>query len=207
MKESHLIKNWDDVRYISWDFFGRRLHVWDKHSGNIRIEEGGNVTLMNIHSKRGRVWQGGEEMTEADSLGKLLERGYRVWINDSYWLLMPYKLKDSGVTLKYLGERVLENGNPADVLQLTFENVGVTPQNKYDVFVNKKTHHVEQWSYYAQYDDPEPRFTTPWSNWQLYGKIWLSNDRGERSLSQLAVFDKLPASIFESPAVIDLSTY
>lgn len=46
---------------------------------------------------------------------------------------MPYKLKDSGVTLKYKGEGQTEEGEPAQVLVLTFKDVGVTPQNKYEV--------------------------------------------------------------------------
>jgi len=24
---------WDESRYLTWKFFGRRTHVWDKHSG------------------------------------------------------------------------------------------------------------------------------------------------------------------------------
>ena len=44
---------------------------------------------------------------------------------------MPYKLKDSGVTLKYKGQDTLETGHPAEKLQLTFEEVGKTPENKY----------------------------------------------------------------------------
>ena len=29
---------WDQPRYITWRFFGRRLHVWDKWTGDIRFE-------------------------------------------------------------------------------------------------------------------------------------------------------------------------
>ena len=29
---------------------------------------------------------------------------YAIWVNDTYWLLMPYKMKDPGVTLAYDGE-------------------------------------------------------------------------------------------------------
>ena len=31
-------KNWDATRYITWRFFGFRLHVWDKWTGDIRFE-------------------------------------------------------------------------------------------------------------------------------------------------------------------------
>lgn len=197
-------KNWDNTRYLTWKFFGRRFHVWDKQTGNIRVEDGNRIVLMNINTKKGRVWEEGQEITQPDSLAKRLDGGYRAWINDSYWLVMPYKLKDSGVTLKYVGERAMQNGANSDVLQLTFEGVGVTPQNKYEVFVNKETKLVEQWAYFANASDEEPRFTGPWQEWEPHGKILLSAKRGERGHTDVAVFDELPASVFESPEPVDM---
>ena len=44
------------------------------------------------------------------SVQEYLELGHRTWINDSYWMFMPYKLLDPGVTLAYAGERALEDG-------------------------------------------------------------------------------------------------
>jgi hypothetical protein len=112
---------------------------------------------------------------------------------------MPYKLKDSGVTLGYKGEGTLADGRAADVLQLTFEGVGVTPENKYDVYVSRDRHLVEQWSFYGKASDPEPRFTTPWGKWERHGQVLLSGDRGERQLTDIRVFDDLPRPVFESP--------
>jgi len=34
---------------------------------------------------------------------------------------MPFKLKDSGVTLKYLGEENTQDEKAADVIQMTFK--------------------------------------------------------------------------------------
>ncbi|MGB1718880.1 MAG: hypothetical protein ACPHO6_12015 [Candidatus Latescibacterota bacterium] len=30
---------WSQTRFITWRFFGRRLHVWDKWTGDIRFEQ------------------------------------------------------------------------------------------------------------------------------------------------------------------------
>ena len=202
---------WDQTRYIRWSFFGRRHHVWDKYTGNIRVEgveretEIPYLILMNIHTKEGRAWESGEEVTDPGRLAELLDRGEAVWINDSYWLVMPYKLKDSGVTLAYLGEGTMEDGSSAEVLQLTFKSVGRTPDNKYHVYVAKKTGLVEQWSYYRNFSDEEPGFTGPWRNWQQYGQILLSDNRGERRHTNLAVYEELPASVFTSPEPVDWS--
>ena len=90
---------WDRTRVLCWTFFGRRSHVWDKWTGDYRLEEGERVVLLNLESGAGRVFDKGVERTDAAEVGPALQRAKSVWINDSYWLVMPYKLKDSGVTL------------------------------------------------------------------------------------------------------------
>ncbi len=196
-------KAWDETRYITWNFFGRRRHLWDKWTGNVRIEAGDRLILMNINTKQGRVWINGEEVTHPDSLQNHLEYGYRAWVNDNYWMFMPYKLKDTGVTLKYLGESRMQNGRSADILQLTFRQVGVTPQNKYHVYVNKQTNLVGEWAYFREATDDSAMFHTPWDNWQRYGNILLSDDRGRRKHADIAVFADLPESLFTSPEPVD----
>ena len=59
-------------------------------------------------------------------IADLTKLGKGQWINDTYWLVMPFKLKDSGVTLKYVGDGKTQAGDDADVLAMTFKNVGVT---------------------------------------------------------------------------------
>ena len=200
---------WDATRHLRWRFFGRRLHLWDKHTGRIRIEgeegDGGEsfTILMNLETKKGRAWRAGREITDADELAAMLDRGEALWINDSYWVFMPYKLKDSGVTLVHAGEMALPDGRLADVLELTFREVGRTPENKYHVFVSRDRQLVEQWAFFAEATDSEPRFTNPWGNWQRYGDILLSDDRGDRDHTDLAVFETLPESVYTNPAPVD----
>ena len=192
--------NWDAARCITWRFFGFRLHVWDKWTGDIRFEQGDLTVLMNIHSREGRAFAAGVEISDPDTVAARLEQGYRAWINDSYWLVMPYKLKDTGVTLRYRGPEATGDGRAAEVLELTFRDVGVTPENKYAVWIDRESRLVTQWAFYREAADTEPAFTGPWSNWRRYGSILLSDGRGERRHTGVAVFDELPRSVFTSPA-------
>lgn len=193
---------WDETRFITWRFFGKRLHVWDKWTGDIRIEVDEWVILMNINTGEGRAWVDGEETTDPEDLARTLQSGREYWINDSYWMFMPYKLKDSGVTLKYLGSGTTQEGHPAHVLQLTFKHVGVTPQNKYRVYVDPETHLVVQWDYFTNATDREPKFMSPWRDWKRCGNIMLSDDRGRSQHTDIAVFDELPQEILTSPAPV-----
>lgn len=199
-------KNWDDTHYIVWRFFGRRLHVWDKWRNTDRVEFGNMVIVVNLNDQTGRAWRDGQEITDPDSLKPLLERGRRAWINDAYWMFMPYKLKDTGVTLKYIGEGKMQDGRDADVLQLTFSGVGVTPENKYRVYVDRKTALVGQWDYFQTAGDDKPGMSTPWENWQRFGSILLSDSRGgQRKHTDIAVYSSVPASVFEDPAPVKVA--
>ncbi len=187
-------KNWDATRYLTWNFFGRRVHTWDKWEGLNRIEFENEDLVMefNVNTKEGSVIRDGEEVTDEEEKAELLQRGYEIWVNDSYWLLMPFKMKDSGVTLTYLGEENSPEGVASYKLQLTFDSVGVTPQNKYHVFVDTSDYLVKHWMYFPEAEMDEPRISTVWADYQQHGNILLSGNRGRFQLSDIAVLDAWP---------------
>ncbi|MEM8897280.1 MAG: hypothetical protein AAGC85_04215 [Bacteroidota bacterium] len=196
-------KAWDDTRHISWNFFGFRTLTWDKHKGNVRIDvpSDSSTYLYNLFTEAGRVKLNGEELTEPDSVTKYLERAKRIWINDAYWLVMPFKLKDSGVTLKYVGQDSTMAGVLSDVLSLTFEEVGVTPENKYLVYVDPETNLISQWDYYQDADQESTERMYPWNDYKPFGEILLSGDRGEsergkREITDIRVVDSLALSAY-----------
>ena len=205
---------WDRTRYVTWNFMGRRRHLWDRYTGRLRLEVLGPrtgkpyVMVLDVNSGKGRAWRDGQEVTDQGELAPMLEGGRQMWINDSYWLLMPYKLKDTGVTLRDLGEGQTQEGQAADVLELTFKDVGVTPRNKYHVWVARESGLIEQWAYFEDRDNPEPKFTGPWKGWARCGRIMLCGDHGElggqhMELTGIAVLDEVPASAFERPDPVD----
>jgi hypothetical protein len=116
---------------------------------------------------------------------------------------MPFKLKDTGVTLSYQGQGKTILGEDAEVLKLTFEEVGVTPENLYEVWVSSETDLVIQWAYFK---DPQidtiARFVLPWKDYQSYGNILLSGNRGERALTDIKVLEEVPERIFTDFSVM-----
>ncbi|MCB0639432.1 MAG: hypothetical protein KDC54_22555 [Lewinella sp.] len=190
---------WNNTRYLEWTFFGRRTLLWDKWTGWVRIDvpEQADVYIVNINDLEGKIWLGGEAQTQPDTLQKYLSQARSIWINDSYWLVMPFKLKDSGVKLTDRGEEAAEDGQACDKLELTFQQVGDTPQNKYWVYVDRDTRRVIQWSYFPDASDETPRFTTPWADYRQYDGLWLSGGRGRNSLTNIAVYKEVPAAIFQ----------
>lgn len=193
---------WDAVRYVSWNFFGNRKLIWDKFTGNVRIDwlKKSQTVIVNIQTGQGKVMINNTVQTHPDTISKYADIGKKVWINDSYWLVMPFKLKDSGVTLKYLGEGKTESGLGAEMLQMTFAGVGVTPDNKYHVWVDKSSKLVRQWAFFEKFDNEKPNFTSPWDNYHTLSPIpvMLSDSRGkDRSLAPVETPKEVPAGTFE----------
>jgi len=191
-------QNWKETRYLTWNFFGSRSWIWDKHNGDIRMQSHNDslTVLMNLDTKEGEVFKDGEKVTNADTLSKYLNVAYKGWVNDSYWLIMPFKFLDSGVNLKYAGEGTTRAGEKSHILQLTFDSVGVTPENKYKVYVSKDQNLVKQWAYFNHKDDEKPVFKTPWLNYQKYGTLKLSGNRGQAKISGIGVYDSLNREVF-----------
>ncbi len=174
-------ENWDKTRFISWNFWGGRNLVWDKYEGRVRIEslKDSIIYLTNVNTDEGRVQIKGVELTEPDSLKKMLKKAKSIWINDSYWLVMPFKLKDSGVTLKYQGEDTVKGSQRYNILQLTFKQVGDTPNNKYTLYVDVKDKLVKYWSFYSNASNDSANWTRPFDNYQKYGAVLISADRSD----------------------------
>jgi len=190
---------WERTRYIKWTFFGRRDWIWNKWTGDIRCEvpESDTRIAMNIHSNQGEVYAHGQVQTHPDSVEKFLTFGFKAWINDSYWLVMPFKMQDPGVVLTYIGIKPDMDATDCDVVQMTFNEVGVTPDNKYHVYVDPSTSMITQWDYFSNFDDEEPRFSSPWKDYQEYGDIMLSSDRGNSKLDGISVHNHLPEALFK----------
>ncbi|MCP2042732.1 hypothetical protein [Pontibacter sp. HSC-36F09] len=199
-------KGWNDTRYLAWTF-NNQYQVWDKHQNRFRWEQDSLVAIINTDTKDGKVYVEGQELQNSEEKQKLLERAYALWINNSYWLVMPFKLQDEGVTLRYVGEEQTLEGAPADVLEMTFAQVGLTPQNKYKLWVDKEQGLVTQWAFFRSAEDAEPSFTRRWSDYKDYGSIKLASDRsnsqGEFKLTNIAAPAEVPDSVFNSPTPIE----
>lgn len=217
---------WNSTRYLRFDFAvdrgGKtvvsRSHTWDKSTGLYRLEaktkpgperprkEGAPyVALANVNTKEGSVYINGKRL-EGEEAKQYLDMAYAIWVNDTYWLLMPYKMKDPGVVLAYDGEE--KKGNEAwDKVVLTFDNVGLTPKDKYWAYVNRATGLVDKWEYILN-GGPGPAIPWVWKDWTRQGTILLASDRVSQQDDTRIHFPVLeaPASVpdrvFTSPDVV-----
>ena len=179
-------KTYDAARYFHWDFFGARTLTWDKFDELVRIEvPRKEMTYLLDYSDSGKltgaVSRAGQEMTDPDSIDLYLQSANSMFINDSYWLVQPFKLKDSGVTLKYVGaENDPQKARPSEVIELTFKDVGDTPGNRYRLYVDRESYRINTWQFFRNAADEEPAITTPYDGYREYNGLMISGDRGGR---------------------------
>ncbi len=201
---------WGATRFIRFNFYGARTHHWDRYTGRHRFEgktkEGeAYVVVHNVNTQEGSAFLDGEAL-DGEKKAEWLKNAYGAYINDTYWLVMPYKLLDPGVNLAYAGEETLDRAT-YHKLELTFEGVGLTPGDTYWAYVNSETGVMEYWAYSLQnWEEGREPTQWKWTDWARHGKILLSPRRikvgdeegDELPLGDIAVFDHLPDSVFES---------
>ncbi|HET9794255.1 MAG TPA: hypothetical protein VFS34_07320 [Thermoanaerobaculia bacterium] len=176
---------WEHARWFRFDFTvvrdGKKVasfsHWWDRWTGRYRVEgeDAGGVpwkAYINVNTKDGDYWVNGAK-TEGDTRAKGLERAYGRFINDSYWLLAPWKIFDPGVTLDYVGEVAGTAGNPCDEIRLSFSGVGLTPKDVYWMDVDRSTHRLDRWKFVLNGGN-DPPTAVAWKDWRKLGGIELS---------------------------------
>ncbi|MEL7058445.1 MAG: hypothetical protein AAGN46_00305 [Acidobacteriota bacterium] len=201
---------WAASRHLVFDFFDFRRHAWDRETGRHRLEgatrEGQNyVVLHNVNSRTGQVFLDGE-LLAGDAAAEWLERAYGAWINDVYWLVMPYKVLDPGVHLAYEGRETVD-GTELEKIRLTFGEVGLTPGDTYWAWFDPESGLMSRWAYHLESWEADREPTAwDWTDWREYGDIMLAGTRvqlGEggtsRDLTPIGVFDDLPDAVYTSP--------
>jgi hypothetical protein len=169
---------------------------WDRLTGDYRVSGAdplGNPfeVVMNLNSKKGRVWQKGVEITDPGKVKDALDKlGARRFVNDVFWLLMPLRMTEPGVKREYVGERSDSCGRVWDVVKLTFENGAIVPGDTYWAWVNRDTGIVEEFDMKVQATEPRPTEVL-FHDFRRVGGLYISTRREVRRGGQFVRIDDL----------------
>jgi len=179
-------RTWDVLPYFRFDFVvvqkgkevARFQHWWDKRNGQCRVQgpddKGRTVTaIFTLKDKKGKSFTDGIVDTDPTNIANIVQMGYERWVNDTYWIIMPFKLRDPGTHLKYLRLQK-RGGKDYDVLQLSFDKgVGLTSGDRYTLYVNRSTHLLDKWDMMLEGKKPPPSSST-WEQWTPIGPVKLA---------------------------------
>jgi hypothetical protein len=182
---------WQKARYFRFDFTVIRdgktaasfSHWWDRYDGRYRVEGVGRdgapwKAVFNVKTKEGEYFVNGVRAA-GETKAKGLEDAYGRFINDTYWLLAPWKVFDPGVHLEYAGVVRDSDGRDCDEIKLSFENVGLTPKDVYWLDIDRTTHRLAQWKFVLN-GSTEPPSIFDWKDWRRFGPIELSTSKPSR---------------------------
>lgn len=158
-------ENWANVKTIDFTFnvqkegktVGNVEHHWDVSAQTDRVKWKGKDVTVNLANPG----------TDEDS-----KAAYARWVNDSYWLVAPLKLKERGVKVADGGMKEME-GKKCQVLQLSFDNVGLTPKDSYNLYLDPETGLLTSWDYMPE---PGKMEHMTWSDYQKSGGLTLATD-------------------------------
>jgi hypothetical protein len=198
-------KAWAKARQFQFDFVverdgkkaASRSHAWDRYTGDYRVsgtdKTGAPFTVyFNANTKDGKAFVN-RKPAEGVEQAALLKSAYGMFINDTYWLLAPWKIFDPGVHLAYAGEKPCPDGGVCDVLKLSFEDVGLTPRDVYWLYVTRDGRKMVQWQFVLN-GSSDPPTTVAWKDWRPFGGILLATEKPMMERPAVIRFENLSVS-------------
>ena len=162
--------NWANVKEIDFSFVveqeGKQLfsaqHRWNVAAGTDSVKwkdkEGKD---HDVTASLANPAKEGDEKT-----------AYARWVNDSYWLLAPLKIRDKGVKVEAGGPKDLA-GTTMETVNLSFDGVGLTPTDRYVLYIDPQTKLPKAWDYIPK--DGQGMQAT-WEKFQDFGGLMLATE-------------------------------
>ena len=158
-------ENWSNVKTIDFTFAvekeGKTVasaqHHWDVPGFTDEVKWKGKDVTVNLAKP------GSDEEAKA---------AYARWVNDSYWLLAPLKLMDQGVHLSDEGTKEMDGGKRR-VLHVSFGEVGLTPKDQYNLYIDPESKLVTGWDYMPE---PGKSMHATWSDYEKAGGLNLATN-------------------------------
>jgi len=118
-----------NTRYIAWSFRGKRFFKWDKQAHIIDVQWGKNKVILHPNNlEKSTLFIDGKEIIENKE--KLIKRAEAIFNNDSFWLVGPHKLFETGIL------RTVVQVKGKDALKVTYTTGGTTPGDSYIWILN-----------------------------------------------------------------------
>jgi hypothetical protein len=230
-------RSWDAARcwYFTFavgDVRGERLrrtHYWERTSGRHRLEgtDQRQRPFVVIHtlgdSAAAIALRGGAPVSDSAERWALCRLADSLWVNDSTWLFLPFKLRDQGAQLSYGGTEN-EGDKTWDLIDVAFDSQPLAPSGRHRLYVERTTAMLERSAMVEREVSGKKQRgkrtagtavkSTPvvyeWLGWRIFGGVLLAGERRAVGsgpsifFPQLAVLDAFPASVFTAPEPVVL---
>lgn len=142
MLESLDYEAYKNTNYLEWTFKNRHHFKWQKNEGTCVVYWKEYKVDLNLNEPSESKVYVHNFKVDGEQANELIEEAINYFNNDSFWLVAPYKVFDSGVERSIVK---MDNGN--DALLVTYTYGGTTPGDSYLWFLdaNNKPIKFKMW--------------------------------------------------------------
>lgn len=149
---------WQKTGAVSWTFMKKHDHLWDRKRNLARVKWKQNEVYIDINAKKGRAFIKGQEI-EGKEKDELIDKAWKHWVNDSFWLNPVSKVFDKGTSRSIVK---LKDGRLG--LKVSYTLGGNTPGDSY-VWILNENHFPIAWKMWVSII-PIKGIEIPWTKWK-----------------------------------------
>lgn len=124
MESALNVTAWDTTGAVTFGFAGAR-HVWDRKRQLSKVIWDDHEVLVDLTTREGLARYRGEILSGKEAT-TAINKAWKRWVNDSFWLTAPFKAFDTGVTR----ELVIDSSGDS-TLMVAYQTGGSTPGDAY----------------------------------------------------------------------------
>jgi len=190
-KVLHAIKHdaYKNTRYISWAFLGKRyynfegnvFYKWDKKEHIVELKWKDTKVILHPNDlQKSKVYVNGLLVENAN---KTIKTANDLFNNDSFWLVAPHKLFDSGT------ERTIVSIEGKTAIKVKYTTGGTTPGDSYTWILNDDYLPVKYLMYIPSMN--LKKVSATWQEWTetasgtLLPKLHVFADKSELSMGEV----------------------
>lgn len=146
------------TQHIEWTFKKRHHYEWDKVNNTCNVYWRENKVVLDLNdTSKSKVYIHNFK-NESEMAQELIDKAITYFNNDSFWLVAPYKVFDTGVE-----RRLVKTDDNKEALLVTYTSGGSTPGDSYLWLLNDegKPTAFKMWTSILPIDGLE----ASWNDW------------------------------------------
>ena len=143
----------DSLTYIEFTFRKTNHYKWDRRNNSVVVKWAEEEVYLDLNRSM-------------DTYNLLEVKAYQKFINDSFWLIAPFKIRDEGVIRSTVA---VENGRG---LLVTYSSGGLTPGDSY-LWIIGGDGRPTAWKLWTS-NIPIGGMELSWSGWIKLNEVWFS---------------------------------
>ena len=155
----------DSLEYIEFTYVGVHSYEWDVKNNQVTVAWDDQRVFLDLNQS-------------IDGYSLLQYKAYEYFINDTFWLIAPFKVRDAGV------QRSIVDLDQNRGLLVTYTSGGVTPGDSYLWIIDEKGYPVA-WKLWTS-NVPIGGLEFTWAGWKKLNNVWFSTLH-ESTILDLAV--------------------